>query len=85
MFHRLKTFLDTHNILSNCQYGFRSGHYTELALADVTNQLYNALDKKCDSIGLFLDLSKAFDTIDHDILLSKLQSYGIHGVALSWF
>ncbi len=81
--NRLNSFLDSHNILSKCQYGFRPGHSTELALADVTDQLYSAIEKECHSIGVFFDLSKAFDTIDHKILLSKLSNYGIRGGALS--
>ena len=56
-----------------------------MALVDTVDKLYDALGKKLISFGIFLDLSKAFDTIDHDILLSKLSHYGIRGSGLSWF
>ena len=84
MFNRIFTFLDKHNILCNEQYGFRPEHSTELALADAIDKLYNSLDKKRTCIGVFLDLSKAFDTIDHAILLNKLHYYGIRGTTLNW-
>ena len=85
MFNRLNSFLSDHNILSNCQYGFRSGHSTELALIDAVDKLHSALQSKKQSIGIFLDLSKAFDTIDHQILLQKLSHYGVRGSVNLWF
>ena len=85
MFNRLINFLDHFNILSEDQYGFRPGHSTELALISATNKLYKALDGKNSAVGVFLDLSKAFDTIDHNILLDKLAFYGIRGITLTWF
>ncbi|KAJ8044616.1 RNA-directed DNA polymerase from mobile element jockey [Holothuria leucospilota] len=84
MFNRLYSFVTKHSILSDCQYGFRSGHSTELALADAVDKLYSAIQRKQNSIGVFLDLSKAFDTIDHNILLRKLSHYGIRGNAYLW-
>ncbi|WP_223119964.1 reverse transcriptase domain-containing protein, partial [Salmonella sp. S146_54837] len=77
-------FLNKYNIFCNEQYGFRPEHSTELALADVIDKLYNSLDQNKTCIGVFLDLSKAFDTIDHAILLSKLHHYGIRGTTLNW-
>ena len=84
MFNRIYSFISMHDILSHNQYGFRPGHSTELALIDVIDKLCTKLDNKKISVGIFLDLSKAFDTIDHYILLNKLSHYGIRGTALSW-
>ena len=84
MFNRVFNFLGKYDILCNPQYGFRPGHSTELALADAIDKLYCSLDNKKTCIGVFLDLSKAFDTIDHTILLSKLHHYGIRGTTLNW-
>ncbi|PIK60466.1 putative RNA-directed DNA polymerase from mobile element jockey-like [Apostichopus japonicus] len=84
MSNRIINFLDANDILCKEQYGFRPGHSTELALADAIDKLYDSLDKKKTCIGIFLDLSKAFDTIDHRILLNKLSFYGIRGPTLNW-
>ncbi|WP_411026876.1 reverse transcriptase domain-containing protein, partial [Salmonella sp. s55044] len=81
---RIFNFLSKYNILCKAQYGVRPEHSTELALADVIDKLYNSLDQNKTCIGVFLDLSKAFDTIDHAILLSKLHHYGIRGTTLNW-
>ncbi|PIK47139.1 putative RNA-directed DNA polymerase from mobile element jockey-like [Apostichopus japonicus] len=84
MFNRIYDFTCKYNILCNQQYGFRPGHSTELALADAIDRLYTNLDNDNTCIGVFLDLSKAFDTINHSILLSKLSFYGIRGTTLNW-
>ena len=67
------------------QYGFRQLHSTELAALEITDRIYLDLDNKKIPLAVFLDLSKAFDTIDHDILLYKLCHYGIKGTPLNWF
>ena len=67
------------------RYGFRSGHSTYLALLQLYNKISSAIDKNEFTIGIFFDLSKAFDTVSHDILFDKLQHYGIRGTALDWF
>ena len=67
------------------QYGFRKHHSTELAALELFDRKSNDLDKKETPVSIFLDLSKAFDTLDHEILLNKHQYNGIKDVALQWF
>ena len=85
MHNRLYNFLTEHNILSMNQFGFRKNYSTFLALMDLVDNISKNIDEGNYSIGIFLDLSKAFDTIDHTILLDKLCRYGIRGVTLNWF
>ena len=69
----------TRDILSNDQFGFRKGHSTGHALHHSINIVQDALKQKQHVIGIFLDLSKAFDTLDHEILLTKLEHCGVNG------
>jgi hypothetical protein len=86
MYKRLLSFfVIKYNFLSENQFGFRENHTTHMALLKIIDHISRAMDEKEFSIGIFLDLSKAFDTIDHKILLSKLNIYGVRGVALKWF
>lgn len=85
MYNRLLCYLDKNDILIKNQYGFREKHSTYMALIKLLDQITNELDNKQFSIGIFIDLSKAFDTIDHNILIRKLQCYGIRGSVLDWF
>jgi len=84
MHNRLTGFINKHKILCENQYGFREEHSTNTAILDMVDQISQKMEQKHYSIGVFLDLSKAFDTIDHQILLEKLNIYGIRGVALEW-
>ena len=67
------------------QYGFRTNFSTTHALLDVLNYIYTALDEGKYVFGIYIDLKKAFDTVNHNILFTKLEYYGIRGLALKWF
>ena len=85
MYVRLEKFIEKHNILCENQFGFREKHSTYMALLDICDQITRQLDSKAFSLGIFIDLSKAFDTIDHNILIAKLENYGVRGIALNWY
>ncbi len=85
MYKRLYNFLEIHKILYNLQFGFRASHSVNHALISLTESIKNTLDNKRFGCGIFLDLQKAFDTVNHQILLKKLEHYGIRGTALAWF
>ena len=78
-------YLDMHNMLFQSQYGFRRKHSTNLATVELVTKILQAIDNSEYTIGVFLDLAKAFDTVNHEILLKKLEHYGIRGIALEWF
>ena len=85
--NRLIDLLDKNNILYQHQYGFRSNHSTIHPILHLLKYIANANDKptKDVTIGIFIDLSEAFDTINHNTLLKKLQFYGIRGLGNKWF
>lgn len=80
---RLDKFFSKHNVLNKCQYGFQKSKSAEQALVEVKDKIINNIENRLYTLGLFLDFRKAFDTIQHDILLIKLQMYGIRGVAFT--
>ena len=85
MWHRLKSFLGKNDILFKSQYSFRENHSTPHAIIDIVNVMQNNMDQKLFTHEIFLDLKKAFYTVDHLILLQKLNQYGIRGIINDWF
>ena len=85
MYTRLYKFLDTYKTLYHLQFGFRENYSTTQALMSLTETIKHSIDSGKFGCGIFLDLHKAFDTINHDILLKKMEHYGIRGNVLHWF
>ncbi len=84
--NQLSTFLNGNNLFYKFQSGFRSQHSTETALLKVSNDLLLSVDAGNCAVLVLLDLSAAFDTVDHAILLDRLQEWGgIEGIVLEWF
>ena len=81
IYTRLYSFVISKGMLNENQFGFRKGHGTSHAIHQSVNMITNALSSKKHVLGIFIDLSKAFDTLDHNILLHKLNNYGIRGKA----
>lgn len=85
MFDRLLKYFDKFDMLSPSQFGFRPNHATYMPLLSLTDSISANFEANKFTIGIFLDLAKAFDVIDHKILLHKLNYYGIRGVSHRWF
>ena len=85
MYNRLLSFVNERKLLYAFQFGFRYGHSPNLALIHLVDKISDALEKGEVVLGLFLDFSKAFDTVNHSILFEKLEFYGIRGTSLDWF
>ena len=85
IYKRLSNFLDINNLIYSLQFGFRQNYKTTHALVNATESIRQTLDESSFECGIFVDLQKAFDTVDHKILLHKLEYYGICGVCNDWF
>ena len=85
MHNRLYNYLNENEILNDKQFGFRAGHSTEHAILEVIDQVSNTFDNNNFVLGVFINLSKAFDTVDHNILLEILSIYGVKQNNLKWF
>ena len=85
MYKKMINYVNKIGILSKHQFGFRKNHSTNFALIDLVNRIATVLDNNEFAIGVFLDLSKVFDTVNHSLLLQKLEHYGIRGIVLEWF
>ena len=87
VYNGLSKYWDKHDIILSGQFGFRANHSTEHAILLITDKKYRQQLKTCGhfSCGIFLDLSKAVDTVDDNTLKAKLYSCGIHGIVHEWF
>ena len=85
VFDQLYSYMNCNKLIEKSQYGFRKNHSTEHAALNFVDRTALEMDHNKFPIAVFLDLSKAFDTLDHKILLQKLKFYGIEGTALNWF
>ena len=82
---RLLKFLEKEKMLFPGQFGFRSNHFTDFAILSIIDKVQQAIDQGDLSCGIFLDFSKAFDSVDRVILIEKLAFYGLRGIAKDWF
>ena len=85
MCNRLKACLEKFGILHESQCGFLEKLFTEHAILQIINQIQTNMDRKLYTCGIFIDLQKAFDTVDHTILLKKLNHYDVRGIVNDWF
>ena len=84
MYSHIYKFVTNNNIFYNRQYGFRSGHSCEQAIQNLYGHILQNKDNGIKTAAIYLDLSKAFDTITHNLLLEKLEKYGVCGVSNNW-
>ena len=85
MHSRLTNFLQVNKLFFSHQFGFHNGYSRNHALTSLTEMIRKALNEDKFSCGVFVDLEKAFDTVDHGILLSKRNHYGVRGASYKWF
>ena len=85
MYKRVYQLLTENNIIYDLQFGFRQNFSTVHALINLTENIRQTLDEGYIECGIFIDLQKAFDIVDHEILLANLNHYGVRGVSNDWF
>ena len=85
VYNRTVSFLDQHDLFYNIQYGFRKNHSCSNAIMEITNEILKNKENNIHTASVFIDLSKAFDTLDPAILLHKMNRYGIRGLSNKWF
>ena len=83
--HQLHSFLSEHKLLNHYQCGFKRNHSTEFAAIAFSDCIRHGKDLRLLTGAVFIDLCKAFDSFDHEILISKLESYGLRDIELDWF
>ena len=82
---QLTAYVEENKFLSNQQYGFRKDHSTTFLMLDLFDKIFVAKESLKKPAVVFLDIRKAFDTVNHDILLKKLKHYGVDGFVIKWF
>ena len=85
MYRRLYSYLQENKILYSKQFGFQTGHSTDHVIIQLVEEIYQNFEKNKYTLGVFIDLAKAFDTMDHKTLLRKMEIYGISGTTQKWF
>ena len=85
VYKRVYSYLQQNDSIYQSQYGFRSNHSTGNAVTELIGDILKNLENRKHTLTIFLDLSKAFDTLEHDTILKKLNKYGIRGTCLDWF
>ena len=85
MYNQLYKYLCEEKLLCSKQFGFQKDHSTDHAIVHLVDQIYESIENDNYTLGVFIDLSKAFDTADHSILLKKLETYGVNTTNLAWF
>ena len=84
MYKRILSFIEYNDLLYIFQFGFTKGFSTSMALTTLVDKIAESLDRNEYTLGVFLDFSKAFDTVNYEIFFEKLEFYGIRGTALEW-